>query len=160
MNASNDANTSGKLAEDERWLASFPTPSPSTAAVERIKSAVRTELAAENRHDRSARRDPAIYRLVGALAAAAVLAAAVGLIEFVAPTGKATGYDVIAAFSQVADDLSSEDALASLRLDLERYTSRVEADAASQWLAPASGSDDVLEQFESILSETDATYDG
>ncbi|HUW84152.1 MAG TPA: hypothetical protein VMZ31_15310 [Phycisphaerae bacterium] len=160
MSGSDDPNIPRELAEHERWLASFPTPAPSDRTIERVKSAVRAELAADRRRDRSPRRDSLTYRLAGALAAAAVLAAAVGLIEFVVPTGDSPAYDMVAMFGEVADDLSDQDALASLRLDLERYASRVEADAASEWLTPASGNGDVLEQFEAILTESDATYDG
>jgi len=160
MSGSDDPNISRELAEHERWLASLATPAPSNRTIERIKLAVRAELAADRRPDRSPRRDSPIYRLVGALAAAAVLAAAVGLIEFVVPTDDSPAYDVIVVFNQVADDLSDDDALASLRLDLERYASRAEADAASEWLTPVSGSGDVLEQFEAILTESGATYDG
>jgi len=160
VSGSDDPNISRDLAEHERWLASLATPAPSRRTLERIKSAVRAELAADRRPDHSPRRDSLVYRLAGALAAAAVLAAAVGLIEYVAPTDDSPGYDVIVAFNQVADELSDEDALAALRLDLERYASRAEADAASEWLTPVSGNGDVLEQFEAILTDSGATYDG
>ena len=160
MSGSDDPNISRELAEHERWLALLATPAPSSGTVERIKSAVRAELAAAGQQERLPRRDSLVYRLAGALAAAAVLAAAVGLIEFVATTDESPGYDVIVAFNQVADDLSDDDALAVLRLDLEQYASRAEADVASERLTPVSGNGDVLEQFEAILTESGATYDG
>jgi len=160
MSGSDDPNISRELAEHERWLASLATPAPSDRTVDRIKSAVRAELGADRRPDRLPRRDSLVYRLAGALAAAAVLAAAVGLIEFVVPTADSPAYDVIVAFNKVADDLSDDDALAALRLDLEQYASRAEADAASEWLTPVSDNGDVLEQFEAILTESGATYDG
>ena len=160
MSGSDDQNISRDLAENERWLASLATPSPSSRTIERVKSAVRAELAADRRPDRLPRRDSLVYRLAGALAAAAVLAAAVGLIEFVATTDESPGYDVIVAFNQVADDLSDDDALAALRLDLERYASRAEVDVVSERLTPMPSNGDVLEQFEAILTESGATYDG
>jgi hypothetical protein len=160
MSGSDDRNISRDLAEDERWLASLATPTPSNRTVDRVKSAIRAELTADRQPEYSPRRDSLVYRLAGALAAAALLAAAVGLIEFVVRTDESPSYDVILAFNEVADDLSDDDALAALRLDLERYASHVEADAVSEWLTPASGDGDVLEQFEAILTEVDTTYDG
>ena len=160
MSGSEDPNILRELAEHERWLASLATPAPSSRTIERIKSAVRAELAADSRLLRSPRRASLTYRLAGALAAAAVLAAAVGVFEFVLRNDDSPGYDMVAIFDEVADDLGEQDALASLRLDLDRYASRVEANGASGSLTPASGNGDVLEQFEAILTQSGATYDG
>ncbi|MFQ6048008.1 MAG: hypothetical protein ACE5K7_01430 [Phycisphaerae bacterium] len=120
-----------QMPDDQHWLASFPTPAPSAQCLQRIKSAIRTELSRATHDTEPPRPQPAIYRLLAALAAAAVLAAAVGTIRFVSPEQPAASpAGSIELFLASLDALiqQQDQNLAALQQDLQRFEAELLVD--------------------------------
>jgi|GEM_PF-2753597 len=104
-----------RTAIEEAWLGQFETPAPTPEAVARVKAAVRQALASED--------SGVVYRWLGAMAAAAMIALAVGVARMAVMMSPRPASDP--AMVAIADEFDttwrviSQDAeLSDLRTDL------------------------------------------
>lgn len=106
------ARHAARLAIQEEWLSGFTTPEPAPETIRRVKLAVRQAL---KRTDRSV-----VYRIAGAMSAAAVLVFAIGIGRFsvrapaTAPTALPVGENFVDAWTEVEQD----GAVAALKADM------------------------------------------
>ena len=144
------------LAENERWLASFSTPSPSAAVIRRTKAALRAELA------RQARPDSLNGLVAAGLAVAAMLVLAVGLMRFAAPWRDPDAIDAMDLFAASLESVMDQQdlELTVLQEDVAEYEAQLVADlsGAGGWLEPYGA--ELLEATNGLVNDQDAPAAG
>ena len=149
-------------ARNEVWLAGFPAPAPSAAALASVKAAVRAELSRPADAAHTPRVHPVTWRtsgpwsrLAGAFAAAALIAISVGVIRFQSPgralrtaAAERTVEEFVTTLAAVLDD--RDEMLVRVDRVLDSFESE-EGQIAGGTSRPATPSvNDLLDEFDQL----------
>lgn len=167
MNQAHEPNIDPELRDNERWLAALPSPQPSARTIQRIKSALRAELLRRRHltpHLRLPQPSSPLQRVAAALAAAAMLAVAVGLITVMIPrAGRSPApADPVDLFVASLDSVvqPQDSPLASLRQELQGYEAQLAADLGDAARPSETDLPNLWEEFDSLLETNDQTWEG
>lgn len=129
MKINEDTDLFNEIVENERWLARFDDPSLSDETLSRIKGAIRSELA--DAHATTTRVSWWARPWHGAVAAAAMLAISVGVVQYATSLDYGSNQPRLALVSSDSDDVQPITEWKSLPTTIELDDSGLEE--LSEW---------------------------